>query len=499
MGTLTFSLPSNVSADVAAVLQRAYLAGGQDGMPYVTRVERDRGQLRIVRDVSDSGNLVIPWRIDGAGLLASSTATLIERAEPYCLQLELARGKVNQLRAQASDWQLGGLQVPSVLDQLIGQATRSFGQAVAAQPGESACDLAQSALTLSYQASAQLVHAYLQQVFHFRHLRQPRLDTRLGCRLNALPDSDALANEFTTTFNLVAIPFAWNEIEPAEAEFHWERQDELVDWALARKLNVIGGPLVDFSTARLPDWLWLWQGDLSSIVAYLCDYVESAVKRYSGRIRTWQLTANSNAADVLSLGEDELLWLTVRLAEVARHADPELDLTVGIAQPWGELMAVRERKRSPFEFADTLLRAGLNLAALDLELIMGVSPRGSYCRDLLEVSRLIDLYSLLGAPLHITLGYPSSTAADPQADADWQVDAGHWGEGITPATQADWAAAVAELVTCKPAVRTVQWVHWNDAAADQVPNGGLVDPTGQVKPALVRLRGLRQTHLHCVL
>ena len=31
----------------------------------------------------------------------------------------------------------------------------------------------------------------------------------------------------------------------------------------------------------------------------------------------WQLTAASNCTSVLSLGEDELLWLTVKLVEAA--------------------------------------------------------------------------------------------------------------------------------------------------------------------------------------
>ena len=69
------------------------------------------------------------------------------------------------------------------------------------------------------------------------------------------------------------------------------------------------------------------------------------------------------AAGILSLGEDELLWLTVRLVEAARQVDPGLELIVGIAQPWGEYMALEDRIHSPFIFADTLIRAGLNLAA----------------------------------------------------------------------------------------------------------------------------------------
>src|SRR5262249_30059767 len=96
-------------------------------------------------------------------------------------------------------------------------------------------------------------------------------------------------------------------------------------------------------------------------------------------------------------------------------------------------------------FADTLVRSGLNLTALDVELVMGVTPRGSYCRDLLDTSRLLDLYAILGVPLRITLGYPSAAPADAKADPEMRVAAGHWRDGTRPEAQADWAAAFASL------------------------------------------------------
>jgi len=168
------------------------------------------------------------------------------------------------------------------------------------------------------------------------------------------------------------------------------------------------------------------------------------------------------------LGEDDFLWLTARLVEAARQVDPKLELIVGIAQPWGEYMAVEDRTHSPFIFADTLIRSGLNLAAIDLELVFGISPRGSYCRDLLETSRMFDLYSLLGVPLRVTLGYPSGTGADPRADPELTIHAGHWRGGISPPVQAEWAAAFAALALCKPSVRAVNWVQWTKPALEQL-------------------------------
>jgi hypothetical protein len=245
----------------------------------------------------------------------------------------------------------------------------------------------------------------------------------------------------------------------------------------------------------MPAWLWLYERDLQSLAGFMCAFVETTVRRYKNRIRRWQLTSASNSASILSLGEDELLWLTVRLAEAARQVDPSLELIIGVAQPWGEYMAQEDRTHSPFIFADTLIRSGLNLLAVDLEIVMGPTPRGSYSRDLMEFSRLLDLYALLGVPLRVTMGYPSSSARDDRADPEQTLHGGYWREGFTPETQAHWAEAFVGLALCKPFIQAVQWVEYSDAEMHLFPNCGLEDVAGSTKPVLQQLRALRAAHL----
>jgi hypothetical protein len=219
------------------------------------------------------------------------------------------------------------------------------------------------------------------------------------------------------------------------------------------------------------------------------------VRRYQLRIRTWQVTAGSNCAGILASRDEELIWLTIRLADAVRRVNPQLEIIVGLAQPWGDYLAEHERSKTPFIFADDLLRTGVKLAALELEFIMAVSPRGSYCRDLLETSRVLDLYALLGVPIQAALAYPSSSVATGQADADQRVNLGYWRGGYFEETQADWASAFAALALCKPYVRTVQWCHWSDAQPHAFPNCGLVDVQGREKAALQALIKLRAEHL----
>jgi hypothetical protein len=420
---------------------------------------------------------------------------LIERDIPYQIQVELARGKVNQLRNQAADWLSGGLQMPDDLQQHIREATLAFARAVTEAPAPGASAHAQTALARAFHAADKLVQIYKNQVFEVRHQKQPRLDTSLACRLAPVVPTAEQTRLLVKAFNTVTLPFSWSDIQPTEEDYQWQGHDDVLAWAQDNELAVVGGPVVDFTPARLPDWLWLWERDLPSLVSLLCTYVETVIRRYRGRIRSWQLTTASNAADVLGLGEDELLWLTVRLAEAARQVDPNLELSIGLAQPWGEYMAIQDHTHSPFIFADTLIRSGMNLAGLDLELIHGVSPRGSYCRDTLEVSRLMDLYGLLGVPLQITLGYPSADGADPKADPALAVAAGSWRAGFSPDMQAQWAETHVGLALCKPSVRAVTWSHFLDGAPHQFPTCGLMDARGKPKPALKCVQELREQHL----
>jgi Glycosyl hydrolase family 10 len=333
MGTMTFDLPARLPEDARSALECASVAGGQDCMPYTTQVLVDQDQMILTRQVDESGCLLTPWSVNGTGRVMVSSATLMERLKPYQLALELARGKINQVRGQDSDWRMGGLSIPEALTRQIQQSTLAFSKAVTLFPDPQSDEAALHALTSGFQAADQLVAAYINQVFHVRHIRQPRLETTFACRLRPgqlRPDQEAA---YVKTFNAVCLPFAWADIEVKEEHHRWETYDKLLDWAADLGLPVIGGPLVDFSGRDLPHWLWEKETDLTGICSYLTDFVERTVERYQGVIHTWQLTAASNWAGVVALADEELLWLTVRLADVVRKLDASLEIIVGIAQP----------------------------------------------------------------------------------------------------------------------------------------------------------------------
>jgi hypothetical protein len=496
MGIMIFQLPAALADESRRQeLERSSVTGGQDNMPYPTDAVVEAERLILSRCVQESGTMQVPWIIEGFGQLMTSSATLMERAAPYQLAIELARGKINQVRGQLADWTQGGLLLPDTLTNEIREATSLFSRALMRLPDPDAVPLAEQALRVAQQAAHALALAYVERVFEIRHARQEKFDTALSCVLESAPPEERSTKNFLQAFNTAGISFPWRQIEPTRGQFSWETQDQMTEWALAQGLKVIGGPLIDFAGRNLPDWLFEGVNDISSLSNVMAGYVENVVRRYQSRIRTWQISAGSNCAGVLASRDEELIWLVIRLADAVRRVNPQLEVIVGIAQPWGDYLAEQERSKTPFIFADDLMRTGVKLAAIDLELAMAVGPRGSYCRDLLETSRVLDLYALLGVPIQVTLGYPSSAVAAEHADPDQRVNLGYWRGGYFEETQADWASAFTALALCKPYVRTVQWTHWSDAQPHAFPNCGLVDAQGREKPALQALTKLRGEHL----
>jgi hypothetical protein len=491
MGTMSFLLPPGLQPSTVKDLQHACLAGGFDNAPGPTQVFVDNNRLNLQRAVDESGFLITPWPVEGAGRVMTATATLMERLEPYSLAVELARGKVNQIRNHVAEWKPLGVELGDELTLALNDLSLHFGRIMATYPSELADCQARDVLAEAFRLTDRLVPRYCEELFRIRHRHLPRLDTPIGCRLESLPPApDVLAE----SLNTLRLGLSWSRIEPQESQYDWSAADAVIDWAESKSMPIVAGPLIDFSAAGVPDWLWIWQGDLSNLANFMCDYVETTISRYRKRIRRWFLATGCNVSGVLGLSEDDLLWLTARLSEAALQIAPEAELVLGVSQPWGDYMARDEHTYTPLVFLDTLLRTGLKLAALDVELIMGVAPQGSYWRDLLEVSRLLDAYAVLSTPVQVTLGVPCTRERDPLADPSLTVAQGEWTGGYELETQADRGAALTRLAACKPFVNGVYWTHLSDSQPHRFPNCGLLDEEDRPRPILGEIAKLRQAH-----
>jgi hypothetical protein len=253
MGSTIFLLPKSLSPAAVGLLEQACFAGGYDQTPVPTLSEVEDGKLYVSRATSESGFLLVPWVIEPFGTVVTTTSTLRERAEPYSLMVEMARGKLNQVRTQTAEWQHIGLQTNERYDEELRDITRLFGKAALNPPSTDDDTTALRVLERSFHLADQLIRAYVDQVFATRHHEAGPIDTRLAARFNR-PPTASLANEYVKSFNAARIGVRWSDVEPAESEFSWTELDECVGFAHSAGLPITGGPIIDLESGMLPEW-----------------------------------------------------------------------------------------------------------------------------------------------------------------------------------------------------------------------------------------------------
>lgn len=445
MGTVTFLLPDPLPPEAARCLERSCLAVGYDQSPVPTRRKIEADRLELTKDTTESGYLTVPWPVPSAGTPVCHSATLREQPEPYHLVLELARGKLNQVRNLTAEWESIGMAVDASDRADLDEATRLFGRAAIDPVAPDGTALASRVLDLSLRLSDRLTRTFAEQLLHTRLAESGKLITGIGCRISRVPP-DEERGRIAEACTAVRLTPDWRAIEPTEAGYDWAEFDALVDWTTGAGLQVSVGPLIDLG-GSFPGWLAEWGGDLPSVAAFACDFVETVVRRYQDRVHTWQVFSGFNHADALGLGEDDRIRLAARLLEAARQTDPEGEWVIGLAQPWGDYLASEDYTYSPLVFADTLMRAGFTLAALDLELAFDGGGRSSRHRDPLEVYRILELFSVLGVPLEVTVGTKSVPDGGPPGCEETAL----------------------ELAVALPQIRAVFWQRFADPTGSDSP------------------------------
>lgn len=488
MGLMRFISPSG--RITGETVEQAYLSG-YDRVPWQMRARQVDTELLLERAVSDSGNLNIPWEVEEHGQLILSTGTLMERPEAYHLPLELARGKIGQVRNQLSDWQMIGLVVPGAVHDKLSEALGYFAQAAVDAPGsDRSVRLADQAIRFALDAADLLAGCYVEQALAARRRGAHRLATLLGTNLGASLLDDYTAKQCLETFTAAGVPLVWREIETSEGNYDWQLSDQQVQWCRTHRLAVCGGPLLHFDQRCLPDWLTLYEDDFDSLLAFASEFVQAAVQRYRGRVDLWQAAGRVNTAEILSLPEEEKVKLAARAIELTRALDPNTPVVASFDQPWAEYLSRRAMDFPPLHFADALVRADLGLTGLMLEINVGHHPGGTLPRDPLEFSRQLDYWSLLGLPLCVSVSVPSASHDDPLARRPTKVS-----PGCTPKTQQAWVNRFVPLMLAKPYVQGILWNQLRDSEPHDFSHGGLFDLRRHPKPALRLLASIRRAHL----
>lgn len=459
-------------------------------MPFYGITSINNNILSMQKDESSSCFFNFPWKVGGQGVFISPTSTLPIRSHPYSLATELARGKVNQFRNFTADWEFGGLKINQELKDQLSKATLEFGKSFSTEELSQQEQLLQNSIESSYLGSEALVREYIKQIFNFRHQDNQPIETGLSAKVTK-PFPASISPSLEKSFNNMHLAINWKKIETTQGVFSWDEVDKTLECCLATGMEVVGGPIIHMTKETLPEWLNQTGWTASQYATIMARFLDTTIKRYQGKIHRWIICSGLNIVCEPIFSDEIYFKITSKLAEIAKQIDSSLEIIIGITHPWGEYITSKRREFSPLIFMDNLCRAGLNLAAIDLEIVMGSTSNSSFCRDLLETSRLLDTYASLGMPITVSLGYPSANAPGDLSDSTF----GNWKGPKTPETQADWAESFISLLLSKRYIQSVQWIELSDDSTSPFPNCGLFDKNWEAKPVLACMEKIRKTHL----
>jgi hypothetical protein len=493
MGFMRFLVPSDERLRDEAV-QRAYLMG-MDYVPWASQASWDGQVLTVEREVRESGMLAIPWTVPAHGEYVLQTTSLVERRQPYLLQLELARGTLHRLRSQLSNWKLLGYRPSESTLRSIGAAQESFIVAATRQAEVPVClaacdDCQRHCFDAEEAASLEFSLASIQA----RRLNQP-LPTLLGVTLES-PPLDARAEKWLqTAFNTAHIATCWSEIEQIAGTRSFAAIEHQLRWCREQGLKVIAGPLFRPSRRSWPAWLDTRGSDFSDLHRQVVEHVDATVNAFQGKVHAWHAVAGIVNDGEIRLSEEQRLRLTVSVIETIRKADARTPVVVSFDQPWGEYMTRRHFDLSPLHYADMLVRSELGVSGLGLEINFGYGSRATWPRDSFEISRLIDQWSLLGLPLLVFVTAPSDVTRDARAVEPCEPYPRLGPEGASPEWQRSFADRFTTLLLARSAVHSVIWNQGRDEVPHDFAHGGLFDSAGTRKPAIETLANLRHRFL----
>jgi hypothetical protein len=484
MGMIQFTLPDFDRLPERA-LDLAYLSN-HDDIPVVTNVARRNNLITASRVDSESCTFTIPWRTEAYGEVAVTTGTLLERAEPYLLPVELARGTLYRVRMLSFLWSLIGLSLPAEFEGILRKATRRFAKAATVQEDiDRAATAGVDALEGALDATRILSRAYGEQAVAARRQVDARPPILVGARLDDRAPTWPFTELLLHACNTVQSPFAWPALSNNAGEYAWETSDAQLAWAAAHGLRICGGPLVCFDKGGMPESV-AGECDFAALHDRVVDHVHRVVERYRGRVHLWHALASPNASGGLAINEEQRVRLAVHVIEAVRNTDPRTPVVVSFKQPWGEYLRHETCELSPLHFADVLCRADLGLSGLGLEIDFRMRRETTIPREPLDVSRQIDRWTQLNLPLMLMVSRPTACLIGESAEI----------AGDTPASQGceieRWFAEFGPVMFGKPAVQAILWSTLCDRPDQGVEESGLYDAEGKPKAALKSLARLKR-------
>jgi len=494
MGIMKFHVPTGGAIPGELDLGRAYLIGPED--------EPIRSQMRAFDDllfcekrVEGSAALVLPCTIPEVGRVMLGTTHLPERERPYNLLVELLRGRLEHDWRKREDWGYAYAGPTREFLERFGALKRKFAGALSAGDSpERASALAAEGLKEAVLLGEELAleHARRGLVYRRDHRELVHLD--FGCRIEPDCREKPYQDRLSESFNYATLPLTWRAIEPKEQEFQWAPLDYWVGWLSEKGLAIKAGQLLRFTEQCVPDWLYIWETDFESIRDYAFEHVLRCVKRYGSKIEHWDIATGLHVENCLKFSLEQIMEMTQMSARVVKKNAPRAKAVLEVVMPWGDYVARNPRSLWPLRYLEMCVNNNVEFDAVGLQIFLGAED--FHCRDVLEVSALLDLFGSFGKSVHVTAaGVPSAAGPDALDSSGGKRDVaagGWWHRPWDQSVQSQWVDWFYHIAVGKPFVTAVSWAELSDRQGHAFPHAGLLTAKLTPKESHAMMLGMKK-------
>ncbi|MEK6797463.1 MAG: endo-1,4-beta-xylanase [Planctomycetota bacterium] len=476
----------------------AYVVGTDD-VPLRAEISFHNGVITCKKRAAGPAGIALLWPVEGIGSFLLETIRVLERDPPYILQVELARGRLLRINHKLEEWGLLDYEGTEEIAARIGEARENLILAINEDHPAKAAALGEKALALAIHASEEISRFYAQGMIA-RRAQAGNLARKLfGCSIPLDPPTEAAKKRIAAAFDFVSIPMTWRDIEPTEQAFNWKPLDAWVEALSKQQIPIRGCGLLSFQESHVPDWLYIWEHDFDTIRDLAFEHVRRVVNRYGQYVQAWTVASGLHATNCFAFSFEQLMELTRMSAAITKQASPRAATIVEIVTPWGEYYARNQRTIPPLLYADMAVQSGIGFDAFGLRFEFGPGGDGHCARDMFQISSVLDQFSKLGKPVHVTAALVPSEPLPRPSPADNQenppFDGGSWHGPWSEQGQSEWLQRFAETAFSKGFVETVAWRQFCDRADGPIPSGGLLRSDLVPKAAYRDLLSMRNDFL----
>ncbi|MEM7457065.1 MAG: hypothetical protein AAF456_22170, partial [Planctomycetota bacterium] len=292
-------------------------------------------------------------------------------------------------------------------------------------------------------------------------------------------------------FDLVEIEPSWLVEQSAEAS-------ALMNTVETTGQRLIVGPLLDASAGGMqPDLVDL--DDFEARRSKMLAGCRSILANLPETTSLLHVACGLNGMGHRHLSYPHQLQLTSDLLQLVEDCAVEIPNVLSFDFPWAERLATSVGGIHPLQIADTLLRQGLRISYLGMDINLDYWPGGSAIRDPFQWIDLIDVWSQLGLPLIVSLRIPVGLDDDEQEtdhgvrQSDRLVHQRR--SNLTDDMRLDLLRSVLPVIFARPTVHGLILRQLCDEQDSRFPGAGIINFNGSSKDIVDLVEQANQTFL----